>query len=93
MEKLMESGLADTIKELSEEKPLLGICLGMQLLFDKSFEHGEHEGLGLIPGTVAPLAADIGPELKVPHMGRLDGKMDFLCEDVFDLLTRLAERK
>lgn len=69
MEKLMESGLADTIKELSEEKPLLGICLGMQLLFDKSFEHGEHEGLGLIPGTVAPLAADIGPELKVPHMG------------------------
>lgn len=53
----------------------------------------ETEGLGLIPGTVAPLAADIGPELKVPHMGRLDGKMDFLCEDVFDLLTRLAERK
>jgi glutamine amidotransferase len=67
--KLNESGLFDTIKELAEIKPLLGICLGMQLLFDKSLEHGEHEGLGLISGLIAPLAADISPTLKVPHMG------------------------
>ncbi|NLV82916.1 MAG: imidazole glycerol phosphate synthase subunit HisH [Synergistaceae bacterium] len=69
MAKLRESGLEDTVKELAGAKPLLGICLGMQILFDKSYEHGEHKGLGLIPGTVAPLAADIGPALKVPHMG------------------------
>ncbi|HOJ79391.1 MAG TPA: imidazole glycerol phosphate synthase subunit HisH [Clostridiales bacterium] len=69
MAKLRESGLENTVKELAAVKPLLGICLGMQLLFDKSFEHGEHEGLGLIPGVVAPLAADIDPALKVPHMG------------------------
>lgn len=62
--KLNESGLFDTIKELAEIKPLLGICLGMQLLFDKSLEHGEHEGLGLISGLIAPLAADISPLLK-----------------------------
>jgi glutamine amidotransferase len=69
MEKLRESGLVDTVKELAAEKPLLGICLGMQLLFDKSMEHGEHEGLGLISGSVLPLANDIAPTLKVPHMG------------------------
>ena len=67
--KLVETGLADTIKELANVKPLLGICLGMQLLFDKSFEFGEHEGLALIPGLVVPLAADINPGLKIPHMG------------------------
>lgn len=69
MAKLRESGLEDTVKELAEVKPLLGICLGMQLLFDKSCEHGEHKGLGLIPGKVSPLAADIDLSLKVPHMG------------------------
>jgi len=69
MAKLTTSGLSDTIKELAGVKPLLGICLGMQLLFDKSFEHGEHDGLGLIPGLVVPLAADIHPTLKIPHMG------------------------
>jgi glutamine amidotransferase len=69
MTKLIETGLVDTIKEQAGIKPLLGICLGMQLLFDKSFEHAETEGLGLIPGTVAPLAEDIKPNLKVPHMG------------------------
>lgn len=69
MGKLEENGLAETLKELAQEKPLLGICLGMQLLFEKSFEFGEHEGLGLIPGSVVPLADDINPSLKVPHMG------------------------
>jgi len=69
MAKLKETGLADTVKEQAEIKPLLGICLGMQLLFDKSYEFGEHEGLGLIKGIVAPLAGDIDPGLKIPHMG------------------------
>lgn len=69
MGKLVETGLVDTLREQAMIKPLLGICLGMQLLFEKSFEYGEHEGLKLIPGIVAPLAADIDPELKVPHMG------------------------
>ena len=49
--------------------PLLGICLGMQLLFEKSHEYGEHEGLGLIPGEICPLRADIPAGLKVPHIG------------------------
>lgn len=66
MEKLQESGLADIIKEQSAKKPLLGICLGMQLLFDKSYEFGEHEGLGLIHGYVDKIDA---PDLVVPHMG------------------------
>ena len=66
MEKLQESGLADIIKEQSTKKPLLGICLGMQLLFDKSYEFGEHEGLGLIHGYVDKIVAH---DLVVPHMG------------------------
>ncbi len=54
----------------SARKPLLGICLGMQLLFDRSFEYGEHAGLGLVPGEVADLRGDLtDPALKVPHMG------------------------
>ena len=56
--------------EEAEKKPLLGICLGMQLLFDRSFEYGEHPGLGLVPGEVAALREDLeDPALKVPHMG------------------------
>ena len=50
-------------------KPLLGICLGMQLLFDRGLEYGEHAGLGLIPGSVEDLKPDIPPALKVPHIG------------------------
>lgn len=70
--KLRESGLERVVlDEAAKGKPLLGICLGMQLLFDKSEEYGEHKGLGLIPGKVASLAAalDGDPGLKVPHMG------------------------
>ncbi len=69
MDKLVETGLVDTIREQAERKPLLGICLGMQLLFDKSCEYGEHEGLRLIRGVVSPLSDDIRAGLKVPHMG------------------------
>ncbi len=69
-EKLKSSGLDRVIvTEAQKGKPLLGICLGMQLLFEKSFEYGEHKGLGLIKGEIAPLSGEIGPDLKIPHMG------------------------
>ena len=68
--KLRDSGMADAvIAEAKKGKPLLGICLGMQLLFDKSYEYGEHAGLGLIPGAVRPIADRIEQGLKIPHMG------------------------
>ena len=69
-QKLRDSGLADVVKEQAAAgKPLLGICLGMQLLFDKSFEYGEHEGLGLIKGNIRPIADVIPADLKIPHIG------------------------
>ena len=68
--KLVSCGLIPVLKrQVSEGKPVLGICLGMQLLFDKSFEYGEHEGLGFIRGEVRPIAYDLKEKLKVPHMG------------------------
>ena len=68
--KLRATGLYKVIKEQAKNgKPLLGICLGMQLLFDKSYEFGEHEGLGLIKGSVRPIFAVIGKDLKIPHIG------------------------
>ena len=70
MDKLTATGLVPVLKEVTQHTPLLGICLGMQLLFDKSYEFGEHEGLGLIPGQVCPLAEDLtDPALKIPHIG------------------------
>jgi glutamine amidotransferase len=68
--KLRESGLDRVIRnEVKKGKPLLGICLGMQLLFEKSFEYGEHEGLGLIRGAVRPIRDVIPNDFKVPHIG------------------------
>ena len=68
--KLRESGLDRVVIEQARAgKPLLGICLGMQLLFEKSFEYGEHEGLGLIKGEIRPIADVIPPSLKIPHIG------------------------
>jgi len=68
--KLKESGLADLVKELAAAgKPIMGICLGMQLLFEKSYEYGEHAGLGLLSGSVRPIADVIPGELKIPHIG------------------------
>ena len=68
--KLRESGLCDVIyKEVEAGKPLMGICLGMQMLFEKSYEYGEHEGLGLIKGSVIPMKGLISDELKIPHIG------------------------
>lgn len=69
-EKLHKSGLDQLLKEhAATGKPLLGICLGMQLLFDKSYEYGCHGGLGLIPGEVVPMAGKIPQSLKIPHIG------------------------
>ncbi len=68
--KLRESGLFDVvIEEAQKGKPLMGICLGMQMLFDKSYEYGEYEGLGLIEGEIVPLKGEIPQNLDVPHMG------------------------
>lgn len=68
--KLDESGMSDVVKEqVKSGKPMMGICLGMQMLFDKSFEYGEHDGLGLIKGSVKPIADVIPKELKIPHIG------------------------
>ena len=69
-EKLSSAGLAKlVISEAKMGKPILGICLGMQLLFEKSYEYGEHKGLGLIKGAVRPLEGAIPESLKIPHMG------------------------
>ena len=68
--KLDATGLVPLLKAEAEAgKPFLGICLGMQMLLDKSLEYGEHEGLGLIHGIVAPITEDLKNPLKVPHMG------------------------
>lgn len=68
--KLRNSGLDKLLIELAASgKPLLGICLGMQLLFEKSYEYGEHKGLGLIKGSVKPIREIIPDELKIPHIG------------------------
>ena len=69
-EKLHASSLGDVVKEQAKNgKPLLGICLGMQLLFDKSFEYGEHDGLGLIHGAVKPIADVVPAQYKIPQIG------------------------
>ena len=69
-EKLRNSGLVDTVKEAAAAgTPIMGICLGMQLLFDRSFEYGVHEGLGMLKGEIRPIS-DVAPkDLKIPHMG------------------------
>ncbi len=69
-EKLRTSGLDRVVcEEAKKGKYLLGICLGMQLLFEKSYEFGEHTGLSLISGSVRPIAEVIPVELKIPHIG------------------------
>ncbi|ADO84459.1 imidazole glycerol phosphate synthase subunit HisH [Ilyobacter polytropus] len=88
---LEDTGLVPLIKDcVAEGKPLLGICLGMQLLYEKSFEDGEYEGLGLLKGEVISFKSRISEDLKIPHMGwnRLNVKKDsqlfkYLGEDEF----------
>ena len=68
--KLRDSRLDKTIYEVVRKgTPIMGICLGMQLLFDESLEYGRHPGLGLIPGIVRPIAEVIPREYKIPHIG------------------------
>ena len=68
--KLRATGLDKVIiEEAKAGKPLLGICLGMQLLLERSFEYGEHEGLGLIEGEIVPISSVIPSDLKIPHIG------------------------
>lgn len=68
--KLRDSGLDVLLKEQAAKgKEILGICLGMQLLFEKSMEYGEHEGLGLLKGSVIPMEGTISAGLKIPHIG------------------------
>lgn len=90
--KLRDSGLNKVVIDETEKgKPLMGICLGMQMLFEKSYEYGEHEGLGLIKGEVVPLLGRIPTDLKIPHMGwnklEYEGDKDeifkYLNEDTF----------
>ncbi len=70
VKKLRESGLFQVVIDEAEKgKPLMGICLGMQMLFDKSYEYGEYEGLGLIKGEIVPLKGKIPEYLDIPHMG------------------------
>ena len=68
--KLRESGMAEVVKrEAAAGKPMMGICLGMQLMFDVGYEYGVHEGLGLIKGSVRPIADVIPAGYKIPHIG------------------------
>ena len=68
--KLRESGMAEVVKrEAAAGKPMMGICLGMQLMFDVGYEYGVHEGLGLIRGSVRPIADVIPEGYKIPHIG------------------------
>lgn len=67
---LENSGLIPVIRqEVANGKPLMGICLGMQMLFERSFEYGEHKGLGLLKGDVISMKGKIDSSLKIPHMG------------------------
>ncbi len=70
IKKLKDSGMAQVVIEQAKKgKPMMGICLGMQLLFDKSFEYGEFDGLGLIKGEIRPISDVIDSNLKIPHIG------------------------
>lgn len=79
VEKLSANGLDKLVKnEALSGKPLLGICLGMQILFEKSYEYGEHNGLGLIKGSVVPMKGRLPENLKIPHIGW--NKLEFVRE-------------
>ena len=68
--KLRDTGLDKVVKaEAQKGKKLMGICLGMQMLFEKSFEYGCHEGLGLLKGNIIPMKDTIPNTLKIPHIG------------------------
>ena len=69
-EALRSTGLDRVVQEeAGKGKPLMGICLGMQMLFNRSYEYGEYEGLGLIPGEIVPMDGRIPKDLPIPHIG------------------------
>ncbi len=68
--KLRQTGLDRVIcEEVGRGKEILGICLGMQMLFETSFEYGEHKGLGLLKGSVIPISSVVSTDYKIPHIG------------------------
>lgn len=70
VKKLNDTGMADFVREQAAKgTPFLGICLGMQLLFEESLEYGRHPGLGLLKGQVVPMEGRLPEGLKIPHMG------------------------
>ena len=70
VKKLNDTGMADFVREkAAKDTPLLGICLGMQLLFEESLEYGRHPGLGLLKGQMVPMEGRLPEGLKIPHMG------------------------
>ena len=88
VQKLRDTGLFDVVKEFANTgKPLLGICLGMQLLFTKSYEYGVHDGLDLIKGEVVGMKDRIDKDLKIPHMGW--NKLNFtnIPNDIFKYIN------
>ncbi len=85
--KLRKTGLDKVIiDEVNKGKQLLGICLGMQLLFEKSYEYGEHEGLGLIKGSIKPIAEVIPTDFKIPHIGWNSLKLSINKSKIFKYL-------
>ena len=87
MQKLTDTGLAEPLCKMAAEKPLLGICVGAQLLFERGHEFGLHEGLGLLPGEVRKIKAD---GLKIPHMGWNDVQV---CSSEVPSFVRKADGK
>ena len=89
VKKLRAVGMDEAVKwAVDEGKPVMGICLGMQMLFEKSFEYGEHDGLALLKGEVVPLDGYVPADLKIPHIGwnalKFEGEQDPLFKYLKD---------
>lgn len=85
--KLYESGAEEALlSEIKDGKPMLGICLGMQLLFDKSYEFGEYDGLSLVHGSVKPISDVIPSDFKIPHIGW--NALDFYENPLFKYIKK-----
>ncbi len=88
IEKLRKTGLDRVIiDEVKKGKELMGICLGMQLLFDKSYEYGENNGLGLISGNIKPISSVIPKDQKIPHIGWNSLKFSQYKSKIFKYLS------
>jgi glutamine amidotransferase len=86
-EKLRASGMEDALMaEVRAGKPMLGICLGMQLLFEKSYEYGEYDGLGLVKRAICPISDDIPDDYDVPHIGW--NALDFSDNELFKYIKK-----